>query len=457
MFGPLTALAILTSPSATAVEVSWDGHYRSAFRTFNSLSLTDKSGNPNSEEGSWWADHRLRLAPAFRLSEHVTLFTEVDVLPYVPWGEQPVPILDPITGEEWPAVYAQGLRPPLTSDGADGQTNVNIRRVFAELNTDFAKIRFGRMPVEWGAGMVYNAGNDPLSEYGDTSDRVQVSVPLGRVHVIGAFETNAENYSNKSDDLKTITGAVAFLGERAGIGTYNTYRWQNFNDDAQFRVFTGDLWAEAQLGGAHLEWEMAFQLGGGDFSETVNDVRVTGFGSHVSAIFGNDRLRGGLALGMATGDSDPYDSEYSTFYFDPDFNTSLMLFEESMPVLMHANPNASTNGGREYGAVQLGDGISNALYMRPVMQWTIMEGLDTEVAWFAAKAHKVSDQTSGKKGYGSELDFTVDYRPFDHFELSSTVGFFFPGRYFSSFEHEELGGGFQDTAVGTRIVGTVNF
>ena len=86
-----------------------------------------------------------------------------------------------------------------------------------------------------------------------------------------------------------------------------------------------------------------------------------------------------------------------------------------------------------------------------------MEGLDTEVAWFAAKAHRVSEDTSGKKGYGSELDFTVDYRPFDHFELSSTVGFFFPGRYFQRFEHEEFGGGFKDTAVGTRIVGTVNF
>ena len=173
----------------------WDGHYRTAFRTFNSLSLSDESGNPNSEEGSWWADHKLRLAPAFRLSEHVSLYTEVDVLPLVPWGQQPVTINDPITGEEWPGVYAQSLQAPRSPDGADGTQNINIRRVFAELNTDFAKIRFGRMPVEWGSGMVYNAGNDPLSEYGDTSDRVQVTVPVGKVHLIGAFDTNAENTS----------------------------------------------------------------------------------------------------------------------------------------------------------------------------------------------------------------------------------------------------------------------
>ena len=42
MFGPLTAIALMSAPAAHAVEVSWDGHYRTAFRTFNSLSLSDE-------------------------------------------------------------------------------------------------------------------------------------------------------------------------------------------------------------------------------------------------------------------------------------------------------------------------------------------------------------------------------------------------------------------------------
>ena len=457
VFGTLTALALAAPLTANAVEVSWDGHYRTRIRTFNSLSLADKSANPNSEEGSWWADHRLRLAPGFKFSEHVSVFTEVDVLPFVPWGDSPVGMTNPLTQEPRPSVYSYSLSAPTTPDGADAQQNINIRRVFGELSTKYAKIRFGRMPVHWGSGMVYNAGNDPLSEYGDTADRVQVTAPIGKIHLIGAFETNAENYVNTGDDLKTITGAIAFLGERAGLGTYNTYRWQKIDDDAEFSIFTADIWAEAQLGGTHLEWEFAFQLGGGDYSESINDVRVTGVGSHISALFGNDRLRGGLAMGFATGDKDPYDNHYSTFHFDPDFNMALMLFEEAMPVLMHSNPHPTNNGGREYGAVQLGDGISNALYMRPVMQFTVMDGLDTEIAWFAAQAAKVSDASSGKKGYGSELDITIDYRPFDHFELSTTVGFFFPGKYFQQYQHEEFGGGFDSTAVGTQIVGTIDF
>ena len=458
MFGTLAAFALVLPMNASAVEVSWDGHYRTRIRTFDSLSLATKADNENSEEGSWWADHRLRLAPGFHFSEHVSLFTEIDMLPFVNWGDAAAGLNDPITGEPRPAVFAHTVTAPPTADGADGLHNINIRRVFAEITTPIAKIRFGRMPVEWGSGMVYNAGNGPLDEYGDTSDRVQVTATIGKVHLIGAFETNAENYTNTGDDLKTVTAAVAFLGERAGLGTYNTYRWQKIDDTADFSIFTGDIWAEAQLGGTHLEWEFAFQLGGGQVdADGLNDSRVTGAGSHISALFGNDRIRGGMAMGFATGDSDPSDNEYSTFSFDPDFNLALMMFEEPMPVLMNENPHAENNGGREYGAIQMGDGISNALYLRPVIQATLTEGLDAELAWFAAQAAKVSDASSGKKGYGSELDITIDYRPFEHFELSSTTGFFFPGSYFQSFEHEEHGGGFERTAIGTRLVATVNF
>jgi len=457
VFGTLAAIALILPMNANAVEVSWDGHYRTSVQAFNSLSLASKSENENAEGAAWWANHRLRLAPAFLLSENVTLFTEVDVLPFVNWGDSAQVLNDPITGDPQPGVFAHSVSAPPSADGAGGLQNINVRRVFGEITTPVAKIRFGRMPVHWGSGMVYNAGNGPLDEYGDTSDRIQITAPVGKVHLIGAFETNTENYINTNDDLKTITGAVAFLGERSGIGTYNTYRWQRFDKDADFSLFTGDIWAEAQLGGTHLEWEFAFQLGGGDYSESVNDVRVTGLGSHLSAVFGNDRFRMGVAGGFATGDADPFDAEYSTFSFDPDFNLTLMMFEEPMPVLMHANPHPENNGGREYGAVQLGDGISNAMYMRPVVQMTATEGLDFELAWFAAQAAKLSEAGGGKKGYGSELDLTVDYRPFDHFELSSTTGIFFPGKYFQTFEHEELGGGFKRAAFGTRLVGTVSF
>ena len=457
MFGILTALTIALPMNAHAVEVAWDGHYRSRIRYFDSLSLAKPADNSNSEEESWTADHRLRLQPGFKLSDQVSLFTDLDVLPFNDWGGNPVLLTDPATGESVPAVYTHSVSAPTAEDGSAGTQNIEVRRAFGQLNTDFARIRFGRMPVEWGSGMVYNAGNDPLSEYGDTADRVQVTAPVGPVYLIGAFETSAENFVNVNDDLKTMTGGVAYLGERVGLGTYNTYRWQRFDDNSQYRLFTGDLWAKAELGNAIVEWEFAFQLGGGDLSDSVNDVRISGLGTQLTALLGGEKTRFGFPSGLATGDSDPYDNEFRTFHFDPDFNVALMMFEEPMPVLMHENSHLVNNGGRETGAVRLGDGVSNALYIKPMIQHNFTEELEMELAWIAARAAKLPDSEMDDKGYGSEVDITIEYKPFEHFELQSTTGAFFPGKYFSSFEHEELGGGFSSAAFGTRLVGTVKF
>jgi hypothetical protein len=162
-------------------------------------------------------------------------------------------------------------------------------------------------------------------------------------------------------------------------------------------------------------------------------------------------------MGVATGDEDIYDTEFHTFSFDPDFNVALMMFEEPMPVLAHENPNMENNGGREYGAVRLGEGVSNAFYIKPSIHYALLEELDIELGYIAAKAAKLPVSESEVRGYGSEVDLTLSYTPFEHVNFTSTTGVFFPGKRFSTYEHEEFGGGFSSAAIGSRLVGTVQF
>ncbi len=451
MLGMLPIAAFLFPTSATAMEVAWDGHYRTRVRYFDSLSLAKVEDNSASEESAMWTDHRLQLQPAFVFSDAVRLHTGFEFLPFNTLGANPIGMTDPVTGEPAYQAFAHSV------GTAPGETNVAVEYAYGDVDAGFGHIRFGRMPVEWGSGMVYNAGLDPLDEYGDTADRLQITAPVGPVYLIGAIETSAENFINVDDDMLTYTGGVAYLGERYGLGTYNTYRVAKFSDDSQFTLFTGDLWARVQLGMTEIEWEFAFQTGGGNLSEDINDVTITGIGTQLSALVGNDTIRFGAAGGLATGDQDPYDNEFRTFGFDPDFNIALMMFEEPMPVLAHENANIENNGGRESGAVRLGEGVSNALYVRPAIQYTLTEGLDLELAWIGARAAKLPESEMDDKGYGSEFDFTIDYRPFEHVQVTSTTGVFMPGKYVSSYENEELGGGFEQTAIGSRLVGTIAF
>ena len=43
------------------------------------------------------------------------------------------------------------------------------------------------------------------------------------------------------------------------------------------------------------------------------------------------------------------------------------------------------------------------------------------------------------------------------FQLDGTFGVFLPGSYYSSYTHEELGGGFSQHALGAQLLGTAEF
>ena len=134
-----------------------------------------------------------------------------------------------------------------------------------------------------------------------------------------------------------------------------------------------------------------------------------------------------------------------------------MMFEEPMPTLLHDNPHTHNNGGREYGAVRIGEGIRNAMYLRPTAGYRFHESFRADIAFIAAQAAKVPEAQKDERGYGSEIDLSLRYTPFDHFMLESTTGIYIPGKYVTEYESDDFGGGFTDSAIGSRLVGTIRF
>jgi uncharacterized protein (TIGR04551 family) len=57
--------------------------------------------------------------------------------------------------------------------GVNGWTNsINVNRVWGEYMTPVGQIRFGRMPQQWGLGIVANSGDGIDSDYQSTIDRI---------------------------------------------------------------------------------------------------------------------------------------------------------------------------------------------------------------------------------------------------------------------------------------------
>jgi hypothetical protein len=446
---------LLIAPlSASGAELLWDGHYRARGQYFNSLSLADSEGNNNSEGAAALIDHRLRLQPGWLMSDKVGLFAQLDLLPYTMWGHEAIQFSDPALGDD-PLILTGAVQPPTTEDGASTLQNIRVTRAFAEIHTGAGQLRFGRMPVEWGSGMLLNAGNAANQEFGDTVDRIQFTGRAGQVYLQGGLESNAEQFVNQGDDVWSVTGSLLYKTEQAGVGFYNIYRAYNY-DDESFGMYTLDIWGAAQSGPLSLETEFVAQIGRGDLGDGVNDAQINAFGAMIDAGYAFDRIRVGLGAGLATGDKDTTDDNFKTFTFDRDFNQTLFLFEEPMPTLTPTVSN-DNNAGRDYGAARTGYALSNAVYLRPRVGYTVSDELTVDVSYFFAQAAALPDDEADDKGYGSEIDAHVVYRPFEHFSFDGTIGVFLPGAYFSNYANEELGEGFDQPAIGAQLLGTVEF
>jgi hypothetical protein len=446
---------LLLPLSVDAAELVFDGHYRARGQAFNSLSLADPDVNENAEGGALYADHRLRLQPTWLLSDRVSVTTQVDLLPYVLWGDDALQRADADPVQSLSSTLLSDSVQPPTQDGSAPLSNLQVTRVYGEIQTDYGQLRFGRMPMEWGSGMVFNAGNEPWQEFGDTVDRIQFTGRTGQVYLQGGLETNAEQYLNQGDDVWGISGAVLYQTEQASIGTYNLFRRYS-HEDATFGLFTTDLWVEAQAGPLHVELELAAQLGNGDLSESINDARLSAFGGMLDASMQFDKLTLGLGGGAATGDKDTTDNEFRTFTFDPDFNQTLFLFEEPMPTLLPTVQN-DANAGRDTSAARTGYALRNALYARPNVGYTLMDNLYANLSYFVARAAALPDAQADEKFYGSEVNARVIWSPYTHFKLDTTLGLFLPGAYFSNYTDEDLGGGFDQPALGAQMLGTIEF
>lgn len=441
MTAPL--LALLLAAPASATELTWDGYYRGRALLYDSLSLS--TSNESTEGLSTAFDHRMRLQPNWLISEHAALKAQVDLFPYQLWGEDTATYVDPVTGETIATANADGTSPV----GA----GLVATRAWAEAYTPIGRFAVGRMPMEWGAGILWNPGNDPEDEYGDTADRLQFSTRVGPVFVMAAYDVQFEGFVGAEDDMQSLSLGVGYRTETAGVGLLNIYRYQPANE---YQAYTADIWAFTQLGPVRAELEAVGTFGAGDLSTGANDVDVMAFGGMLDLSYRADKLSIGLEGGFATGDEDPDDEKIRSFTFDRDHNVALVLFEETLPTLQTSVLNES-NAGRTTEAAQLGDGLSNVLYVRPSVKYRLFPNLEGELSWFTGMMAAGPETELGRSGYGNEFDLSVRYDPHPHVWVKGSAGVLLPGQYFTEYDHPDLGGGFDQPAWAARLIGTVEF
>lgn len=172
------------------------GYFRTRGELFNRADLgrgPDATGNTLFPKGAGTdylgaANMRLRLNPVLRISDDIALYAQIDVLDNVVAGANPFvePFFDATTGSQF------------LSSRITGQP-INVKRVWAEIETPVGQVAFGRKGLHWGEGMFYNDGNCIDCDYGNTFDRLQLTVGPFLHHLITiAADSVAEGLTTNS-------------------------------------------------------------------------------------------------------------------------------------------------------------------------------------------------------------------------------------------------------------------
>jgi uncharacterized protein (TIGR04551 family) len=190
------------------------------------------------------ANMRLRLDPEIHISDNLRIVSEIFALDNVLLGStpdsyamQPANSSSSATaGVSRTGYVSAGGNPyaPVsffsTTQGAPTagvnslQNSIAVQRVWGEYTTPVGQLRFGRMPGQWGLGMVENAGDGIDSDYQTTLDRIMFITGLKSLDLYfgGAWDFPASGPS-------TATAYSIYGGE-----PYNNCNLCNVNEWAVF-------------------------------------------------------------------------------------------------------------------------------------------------------------------------------------------------------------------------------
>ena len=138
---------------------------------------------------------RLRLEPTINASETVRIHLQVDVLDNYVLGSNESRVTDG-TGTPYPIPFYGSSRTYTPGDKTNDRDPIVPRRVWAEVQTPLGLLSFGRMPSDWGLGIMANAGTGIDQDFGDTIDRIQFALPpvstaLGDLVIVPMVDVDA--------------------------------------------------------------------------------------------------------------------------------------------------------------------------------------------------------------------------------------------------------------------------
>ncbi|MEZ4268010.1 MAG: hypothetical protein R3F39_16720 [Myxococcota bacterium] len=288
------------------------------------------------------------------------------------------------------------------------QSQLLLREMWLQVPVGIGVLRVGRMPSNWGLGLLANGGDEEASPFNDVThgDIVNRAVLIARplqpfklgraskaLHlVLGADLVERDELTNREDGDRAwqVVGALLWREAKLDLGVYVAHRDLKRDNDATIKAtavdaygkWRGDVTERYQL-------ETAFE-GAAIFGTTDEfrfdgapkelDIRQFGLVARATLTDLGGPMDYRLELGFASGDNDAQDGTLRAFRFDPAYKASMILFDEVLGRASARGYDRVTDPGLsgtpppgiERSPTQ--GAVTNAVYLAPVVGATGLDG-----------------------------------------------------------------------------------
>jgi hypothetical protein len=461
IFAILFASTLFTLP-AHALDLDWHGQFRAEENVIygysNGVAATPNNGYtvPNTGDSpATFQDLFLRLTPRVIVNDNVTLHSDF-------WLGLP--------DRSFFGSDGTGQRSYYNTD--TGNAAMTAHLLYAEIASDFGTLRVGRMPLNWGLGLVWNSKDNAFDRLPSNGDGFSMNTKFGAFEFTpavvkyedgrtdgttgGLNGTDVSSNSGvsdytlslkyKNDDeqidlgvlfLRRIAGPNANVINPMGISPVNSTTITGSPTTTQYAYNMFDFYATKKAGILNFSAEVPLVSGtiaGTDYSAVSGVVKVSAKTSE-HWLF---NLNLGNASGQGVGQAGTTPTQFSAFYFHPDYRPGLILFNYNFR-------NIVTGAGSPYD-----NPVTNAKFVTLDADYTTGKW-SHDFTFIYAIADQVADGVAGNtyfnsgdghyetevggqaqdKGLGFEVDYGLGYQWDESIRFGLDLGLYLPGKYYA--------------------------
>jgi hypothetical protein len=428
----VTALALFVlCGQSWGASLNFTGNFRTEASLFNRPGLSA----PNTNTTKTYIQGRALLEPKLVIDDHFSIKSQ--------WSLLASPTLTPNAAQP----LGQGQGGYIFGD--PNSASLLMSRAWLEWVSDFGIVRLGRMPVSWGYGLVWDAGDEIWDDFQTTWDRIEYRLQFG--HLIGAlayskprklsvlgndsdqdFYSLFIKYENPEDDVEG--GIMVERQVRSGspadlMGAANPYHISGAATTALPPLaVSGPYPTSNYVVDAYVKKTIDQFTFGGEVGWATGNA-VTPFGgpvtmSAVGAIanitYEYHKVKGFVDFLYASGDSNLAGGHMNGFVLlHRNRRPGLILGRELLGP--YSGNNAAQGSLFYYGTAST---FSGAWYLRPGFRvdWSDTWGTGIEFI-YAQKAVTAGDAAN----LGFEVDLGVDHAFYKNFDVGLDLGYLFAG------------------------------